>query len=93
MTRARPVPASLGELKVDGAVCRDFDVQLDGVHGNLVFRGFGSWWLPGFSSEALLWQSGYLTLTGSRRIGARLEHSLGYPNLEVESALNAWDWI
>ncbi len=40
------------------------------------------------SAEALLWQSGYLTLTGSRRIGARLEYSLGYPNLEVESALN-----
>ena len=40
------------------------------------------------SAEALLWQSGYLTFTGSRRIGARLEYSLGYPNLEVESALN-----
>lgn len=40
------------------------------------------------SPEALLWQSGYLTFTGSRRIGARLEYSLGYPNLEVESALN-----
>ncbi len=38
--------------------------------------------------EALLWQTGYLTFTGSRRIGARLEYSLGYPNLEVESALN-----
>ena len=40
------------------------------------------------SSEALLWQTGYLTFSGSRRIGARLEYSLGYPNLEVESALN-----
>jgi hypothetical protein len=38
--------------------------------------------------EALLWQSGYLTFTGSRRIGARLEYTLGYPNLEVETALN-----
>ena len=40
------------------------------------------------SSEALLWQTGYLTFTGSRRMGARWEYQLGYPNLEVESALN-----
>ncbi|WP_295448575.1 ATP-binding protein [uncultured Thiodictyon sp.] len=39
-------------------------------------------------TEALLWQTGYLTFTGSRRLGARLEYTLGYPNLEVESALN-----
>ena len=39
-------------------------------------------------TEALLWQTGYLTFTGSRRIGARLEYTLGYPNLEVETALN-----
>jgi len=39
-------------------------------------------------SEALLWQTGYLTFTGSRRIGARWEYSLGYPNLEVSAALN-----
>lgn len=38
--------------------------------------------------EALLWQTGYLTFTGSRRTGARLEYTLGYPNLEVETALN-----
>ncbi len=39
-------------------------------------------------SEALLWQTGYLTFTGSRQTGARWEYSLGYPNLEVETALN-----
>jgi len=39
-------------------------------------------------AEALLWQTGYLTFAGSRRIGARLEYTLGYPNLEVETALN-----
>ena len=38
--------------------------------------------------EALLWQTGYLTFTGSRTIGARIEYTLGYPNLEVKSALN-----
>ena len=40
------------------------------------------------SNEALLWQTGYLTFSGVRQIGARIEYSLGYPNLEVESALN-----
>jgi hypothetical protein len=38
--------------------------------------------------EALLFQTGYLTLLDSRRIGARTEFCLGYPNLEVQSALN-----
>ncbi|WP_295401280.1 ATP-binding protein [uncultured Thiocystis sp.] len=38
--------------------------------------------------EALLWQTGYLTFSTSRRIGARTEYTLRYPNLEVESALN-----
>jgi hypothetical protein len=38
--------------------------------------------------EALLWQTGYLTFTGSRQTGARWEYSLSYPNLEVEAALN-----
>ena len=38
--------------------------------------------------EARLWQTGYLTFTGSRQLGARREYSLGYPNLEMESALN-----
>jgi len=40
------------------------------------------------SVEALLWQTGYLTLAGSRRTGARTEYALTYPNLEVRSALN-----
>jgi hypothetical protein len=38
--------------------------------------------------EALLWQTGYLTFLGSRRLGARLEYTLDYPNREVEGALN-----
>jgi len=40
------------------------------------------------ASEALLWQTGYLTFHGSRRTGARIEHTLGYPNLEGQTALN-----
>ncbi|NEX22340.1 ATP-binding protein [Thiorhodococcus mannitoliphagus] len=38
--------------------------------------------------EALLWQTGYLSFKGTRQIGARTEYTLGYPNLEVETALN-----
>ena len=38
--------------------------------------------------EALLWQTGYLTFRGQRRLGARIEYRLGYPNLEVETSLN-----
>ncbi|WP_043697897.1 ATP-binding protein [Tepidimonas taiwanensis] len=40
------------------------------------------------ATEAILWQTGYLTIHGQRRTGARTEYALGYPNLEVESALN-----
>ncbi len=41
------------------------------------------------ASEALLWQAGYLTLRGVQEIdeGTRV-YTLGYPNREVESALN-----
>ncbi len=41
------------------------------------------------SCEALLWQTGYLTLTGTTKKGARTAYHLKYPNREVESALNA----
>jgi hypothetical protein len=44
--------------------------------------------VEGMTTEALLWQTGYLTFRSQRRIGARIEYTLGYPNLEVESALN-----
>ncbi|MBS7348956.1 MAG: ATP-binding protein [Comamonas sp.] len=40
------------------------------------------------ATEALLWQTGYLTLRGQRLLGARSEYTLGYPNLEVKSTLN-----
>lgn len=38
-------------------------------------------------TEALLWQTGYLTFASSRRMGSRIEYTLTYPNLEVQSAL------
>ncbi len=39
-------------------------------------------------SEALLWQTGYLTFSGQRQTGARIEYTLREPNLEVRSALH-----
>ncbi|WP_242469752.1 PD-(D/E)XK nuclease domain-containing protein [Rhabdochromatium marinum] len=40
------------------------------------------------ATEALLWQTGYLTFAGQQRMGARIQYRLTYPNLEVQSALN-----
>ena len=40
------------------------------------------------SVEALLFQSGYLTIAGHFMIPGRLELTLKYPNLEVQSSLN-----
>jgi hypothetical protein len=38
--------------------------------------------------EALLFQAGYLTIDRHRRISGRMEYTLKYPNLEVQSSLN-----
>ncbi len=40
------------------------------------------------SSEALLFQTGYLTIASQFKMGARTEYTLKYPNQEVESSLN-----
>jgi hypothetical protein len=40
------------------------------------------------STEALLFQSGYLTIGSQFKMGARTEYTLKDPNLEVESSLN-----
>lgn len=40
-------------------------------------------------SEALLWQTGYLTFSGTnRQAGGHLQYGLSYPNLEVQMSLN-----
>ncbi|MGD9973576.1 MAG: AAA family ATPase [Desulfatirhabdiaceae bacterium] len=39
-------------------------------------------------TEALLFQTGYLTIAASRIMAGRTEYRLGYPNLEVQTALN-----
>ncbi len=40
------------------------------------------------SAEALMFQSGYLTITGEQQKGAKLTYDLDYPNLEVRAHLN-----
>ena len=40
------------------------------------------------STEALLFQTGYLTITGEERLGGKALYRLGYPNREVRESLN-----
>ncbi len=40
------------------------------------------------ATEALLFQTGYLTICGKSRLGARIVYELGYPNLEVKMSLS-----
>ncbi|WP_058553676.1 ATP-binding protein [Thiohalocapsa sp. ML1] len=40
------------------------------------------------ATEALLFQTGYLTIAATRRLGAMIQYRLRYPNLEVFAALN-----
>ena len=39
-------------------------------------------------TEALLFQTGYLTITGEERLGGKVLYRLGYPNREVRQSLN-----
>ncbi len=39
-------------------------------------------------TEALLFQTGYLTIVGEERLGDWIQYRLGYPNLEVRKSLN-----
>ena len=39
-------------------------------------------------TEALLFQTGYLTITGEEELGGRTMYRLGYPNREVRQSLN-----
>jgi hypothetical protein len=40
------------------------------------------------ATEAVLWQSGYLTIQAEQPVGSIRRYVLGYPNQEVESAFN-----
>jgi len=50
-------------------------------------RMLGSFNIEDIDPEALLFQSGYLTIVNKRKVGARLEYVLSYPNLEVKYSL------
>ena len=39
-------------------------------------------------TEALLFQTGYLTITGTKKLGRKAVYRLGYPNREVRQSLN-----
>ena len=47
----------------------------------------GSFDIEDITLETLLFQTGYLTLTGCEQIGSFTQYGLGYPNLEVKSSL------
>ncbi len=40
--------------------------------------------------EALLWQTGYLTIKGTKEIAGRTKYVLSYPNFEVKISLNEY---
>jgi hypothetical protein len=44
------------------------------------------------ATEALLFQTGYLTIDAVRQLGALIEYRLRYPNLEVYQSLNGACW-
>ncbi len=48
----------------------------------------GSFDVDYIAVEALMWQTGYLTIKGTKRVGPRTYYKLSYPNLEVKMSLN-----
>ena len=48
----------------------------------------GSFDVEYIAVEALMWQTGYLTIKGTKRVGPRTYYTLSYPNLEVKMSLN-----
>ncbi len=59
------------------------------VNGLKVQEGFVTTFdVESLSAEALLFQSGYLTITGEERQNFKTLYELDYPNLEVRASLN-----
>jgi len=48
----------------------------------------GSFNIENLNIETLLFQAGYITILKTRKIGAKLEYILNYPNLEVKHSIN-----
>ena len=66
---------SLGEMVSTAELLSAFDVG-----GRAAAEHIGT--------EALLFQTGYLTITGEERLGGEALYRLGYPNREVRQSLN-----
>ena len=61
-------------------------VDLDGMRGTEEL--LSAFDVGAIGTEALLFQTGYLTIQGEERRGARTSYRLGYPNREVRLGLN-----
>ena len=61
-------------------------VDLDGMRGTEEL--LSAFDVGAIGTEALLFQTGYLTIRGEERRGARTSYRLGYPNREVRLSLN-----
>ena len=61
-------------------------VDLDGMRGTEEL--LSAFDVGAIGTEALLFQTGYLTIRGEERRGARTSYRLGYPNREVRLGLN-----
>ena len=61
-------------------------VALDGMIAST--RLLSTFDVGDIATEALLFQTGYLTITGEERLGGRVRYRLGYPNREVRQSLN-----
>ncbi|MDR2366057.1 MAG: ATP-binding protein [Zoogloeaceae bacterium] len=53
------------------------------------FRLISAFEVGDISTEALMFQSGYLTIVGEEELSEEIFYTLGFPNREVRSALNA----
>ena len=71
----RVASVSLDELVSTGVLLSAFDVGGRSAAEHI-------------STEALLFQTGYLTITGEERLGGKALYRLGYPNREVRQSLN-----
>ena len=61
-------------------------LDLDGMRGTEEL--LSAFDVDDIATEALLFQTGYLTIRGQERRGARTSYRLGYPNREVRLGLN-----
>ena len=76
-------PAFLVETLLERRVSA---VALDGMIASA--RLLSTFDVGDIATEALLFQTGYLTILGEERLGGRNRYRLGYPNREVRHSLN-----